>query len=88
MHLVIVVEPGWQLRDDGLRIGLWVPADVVALEGADERLGHAVGLRAADRGGLRDQPDASGERAGVAGGVAAALSVSDSIGSGTRFTRP
>lgn len=42
MHLVIAVEPDWQLRDDGLRIGPGVHADIVALEGADERLGHTV----------------------------------------------
>ena len=96
MYLVIVVEPDWQLRDNGLRIGAGVHADIVALERANERLGHAVGLRAADRGRARDQPDVAGKVAGVASGVAAApfdklrtgLSVSHSIGAGTQFTWP
>src|SRR4051794_35525649 len=73
MHLVIVVEPGWQLRDDGLRVGPRVHADVVTLEGADERLGHAVRLWTADRGRSWDQPDAARKGAGVSGGVTTAV---------------
>lgn len=61
------------MLDDGLGVGPGAHTDVVALEGSDERLGHAVGLRAADRRRERHQADVAGEGAGVAGGVAAAV---------------
>lgn len=41
--------------------GLGVHANVVAFEGADERLCHAIGLGAADRGGAGYQADITGE---------------------------
>ena len=73
MHRVVVCQPAWQLLDHGLRVGSGVDADVVALEGADERLGHAVGLRTADRRRERHQADVAGEGAGITRGVAAAV---------------
>ncbi len=73
MHLVVVRQPAWKLFDNGSGVGPGVHADVVALEGADERLGHAVRLRAADGRRPWDQPDVTGEGAGVASGVAAAV---------------
>jgi hypothetical protein len=61
------------LRDDGLRIRRGVHADVVTLEGADERLGHAVGLRATDRGLAPNQPDVASKSPRVARGVATTI---------------
>ena len=88
MHLVIVGEPARQLVDDALRIRPGVHTDIIALEGANERLSHAIRLRTADWGRARDQPNASGKRTYVASVVAAApsaplrtgLSVSHSMG--------
>ena len=71
MHLVVVGQPAWQLLDDGLGIQPGPYADVVALERTDERLGHAVRLRAADRGRAWDQPDAAGEGTSIARDIAA-----------------
>ena len=47
VKIVVVLEPERQLRDDGFGIRGGVHRDVVALEGFDEGLGHAVRLRAA-----------------------------------------
>ncbi len=66
-------EPAGQLVDNALRIRAGVHTDIITLESASERLGHVMRLRIADRGRARDQPDAPGERTGVASGVAAAV---------------
>ena len=66
MHLVVVGEPAWQLFDDGLRVRPAIHADIVALECAVKRLGHAVRLRAADGRGFGHQADVAGKGAGVA----------------------
>ncbi len=66
-------EPARQLVDNALRIWPRIHADIIALEGADERLRHAIRLRTADWGRARDQPNAPGEGACVASGVAAAV---------------
>lgn len=58
MHLVIMGEPAGQLVDDTLRIWLGIHADIIALEGANERLRHAVRLRTADWGRTRNQSNA------------------------------
>jgi hypothetical protein len=69
MPLVTMGEPAGQLVDDTLRIWPGVHADIIALEGANERLGHAIRLRTADWGRARDQSNAPGERPCVASGV-------------------
>ena len=66
-------EPARQLVDDALRIWPGVHTDIIALEGANERLSHAIRLRTADRGRARYQPNAPCERTWVASGVAAAV---------------
>lgn len=48
MHLVEVLEGRWQLRQYRLRATPVHARHVVALEGVDEALGHAVALWAAD----------------------------------------
>jgi len=48
MHLVEVLEGRWQLRQYRLRVTQVHARHIVALEGVDEALGHAVALRAAD----------------------------------------
>lgn len=56
----VVSLPSGQLRHNGPCVRRRVHADIVALEYADEGLGHAVRLRAAYRGSARDKSD--GER--------------------------
>ena len=51
MHLVIVGEPARQLVDDTLRIWPGVHADIIPLEGVNERLRHAIRLGTTDWGG-------------------------------------
>lgn len=70
---IVVVEPAGQLVEDCSGVGLFGDADVVALHGAHERLGHAVGLRAFDGCCARPEVDLAGEAAGLLGGVAAAV---------------
>ena len=48
MPLVEVLEGRWQLPQHGLCVTQVHAGHVVALEGVDEALGHAVALRAAD----------------------------------------
>ena len=81
MHLVIVGEPAWQLLDHGRGIRPRVHSDVIALEGADERLRHAVRLWAADRGGARYQADVTCEGTSVVRGVADAVVGQPFVGS-------
>jgi hypothetical protein len=38
VKIVVMLEPGGQLSDDGFSIRGWIDRDVVALEGFDERL--------------------------------------------------
>src|SRR3954453_2396802 len=54
-------------------IRIWIDANVVALQGARERLSHAVRLWALQRGRAGHQPDVPGEAAGLPGDVAAAV---------------
>ena len=68
-----MVEPAGQLVGNTLRIRPGVHTDIIALESANERLGHAIRLGTADWGSARNQPNASGERTRVARGVAAAV---------------
>ena len=48
MHVVVVGQPAWKLLDDGLGVRPRAHTNIVPFERPDERLGHAVGLRAAD----------------------------------------
>ena len=73
VNIVVVVEPTRQLIDDSAGVGFVADAGVVSLQRPYERLGHAVRLRAFDRGGAWDQADVAGEPAGVGGGIATAV---------------
>lgn len=54
---VVVLEPLRQLRDDGLGIRARGDTDIITLEGSDEGIGHAIGLRAFDWRRQRLLPD-------------------------------
>ncbi len=73
VDFVVVRQPGGQLLGDGLCVGCGADADIIALERADESLRHAVGLRAADRGGTRDEADVAGEAPGFTADVGTAV---------------
>lgn len=73
MHPIIVIDPDWQLFEHGAGVRFVADASVVALEGSNERLGHAVALRAFDGSGSRDQTDVAREAASIVRGVAAAV---------------
>ena len=49
VNVVIVLELGWQLLEDGDDVWPWLYAGIVAFQGFDEGLANAVALRAADR---------------------------------------
>src|SRR6185436_19548926 len=73
VNLVVVRQPGWKLAQHGLGVRNRGDANVVALQGAHERLSHAVRLWALERGRAGHQPDVPGEVAGLPGEVAAAV---------------
>lgn len=66
-------EPAKQPVDSTLRNWPKVHAYIIALEGAEERLCHAVRLRTADQVRAQDKSNAPGERTCVASGVSAAV---------------
>ena len=55
MSGVVVLHPAVDEGEGGSGIRDRTDPDVVALEGFDESLGHAVAFRAFDRGEARDQ---------------------------------
>ncbi len=71
--LVVVLEPGIQLPEDRDGVGAGVAANVVTLERLDERLGHSVGLRTANRGEPRRKPERQGEVDRLGGRIATAI---------------
>jgi hypothetical protein len=73
VHEIVIGEPGTQLRQYGCGIRRRIDRDVVALEGFDERLSHAIALRRGVRGSARDQADVGGKGARVASDVSRAV---------------
>ena len=73
MALVVILEPCPQSRQNSLGIRTIVNIHVISLEGFDERLGHAVRLRAANRreAGNKAQGDREVDR--FMGSIAAAV---------------
>ena len=71
MPLVVVREPAIELAENGDCVGARVASNLVALEHLDERLGHSVGLRAADGREARRQSKSQGEIDRFGRGVAA-----------------
>src|SRR5258706_13980253 len=70
MHLVVVGEPDRQLLKNGEGVWRGVNVHVVALEGFDERLRHAVALRRAIGGTARLETDVLGKTACLPSNVA------------------
>lgn len=70
---VVVVDPDGQLVDHGSDVGRFGEADVVAIHGAHERLGHAVRLRSFDGHRARAEVDLACEAASSPGGVGATV---------------
>jgi len=55
MHGVVILHPAIDESEGSGRIRDRADPDVIALEGFDEGLGHAVAFRAFDRGEAGDQ---------------------------------
>ena len=68
MHGVVVLHPDVNESKGGSGIWDWADPDIVALEGLHERFGHAVALRAFDRGEARHQIERDGDLDGLVGG--------------------
>ncbi len=73
VNFVVVCEPSRQLVEDGTGVGFGADPGIIALQCPDERLGHAVRLRAFDRRGSGHETDVSGEPTGVVGSAAATV---------------
>jgi hypothetical protein len=68
MHGVLVFHPSIDEGKRGERIRDRADPDIVALEGLDEGLGHAVAFRAFDRGEARGKIERQGDLDGLVGG--------------------
>lgn len=73
MGFTIVLEPVGQQGEDGVCVGQDVGRSIVAFEGFDEGLGHAVALRATDWGKEQGQPKGSGGLSRLAGDIGTAI---------------
>jgi hypothetical protein len=73
MHEIVISEPGTKLSQYGRSVGCGIEPDVIALEGFDERLGHAVTLGRSVRSSARNQADIGGEGTGITSDVARAI---------------
>lgn len=73
MDLVVVLDPSRDLPERGFGVRQGVQAQIVALEGLHEGLGHAVGLRAPDRSEAGNEVQGYGEVPGFLGRVGAAI---------------
>jgi hypothetical protein len=72
MVLVVVLEPSGELAERGDRIRQGVDANIVAFEGFDEALRHAVRLGALDRREAGNEIERGGEVSRLLGRVVAA----------------
>lgn len=63
MVLIVVFEGASQVLHGGSSVRFWHEGDVVALDGLDEGLGHAIALRRTDRRGQGRQTQVAGELA-------------------------
>lgn len=77
-----MLEPERQLRHDGFGIRGGVHRDVIALEGFDEGLGHAVRLRAAHRRRAWFHADVAEQGGGVLGNEAGAVAPTEGVSFG------
>lgn len=75
----MMVEPERQLRHDGLGVRYGVHRDVIALEGFDEGVGHAVRLRAAHRRRAWLHADLTEQGCGVPGDEAGAVAPMEGV---------
>ena len=73
MVLVVVLEPSGDLIERGIGVGDRVDPDIVALEGLDEGLAHAVAFGAGGGREARDQVELGGEAACVDRGIRRAV---------------
>ena len=73
VNVVIMGEPSRQLIDDGASVRPGADPGIIALQGPDEGLGHAVRLRAFDWRGAGHETDVAGEAACIVRGIAAAI---------------
>jgi hypothetical protein len=67
MHGVVVLHPAIDEGKRGERIRDRANPDIVALEGLNEGLGHAVAFRAFDRGEARGEIERQGDLDGLVG---------------------
>jgi len=71
--LVIIFEPPVQRREHGIGVGQRVYVSIIAFEGFDKTLRHAVGLWTGDRREAGTQVQSRGEPPRFQGGIATAI---------------
>jgi hypothetical protein len=73
VDVIVILEPGWQLLEDG--DGVWprVHAGIIAFQGFDEGLADAVAFRATDRREAWNKVQGCGEVLGFGGDIGGAI---------------
>ena len=71
VNLVVAGDPRSNFSHDGLSVGTWTEAHVVARDGTDEGFSYSVAPRTFDRRGSRFETVVAGKAAGIADDVAA-----------------
>src|SRR5215469_16080915 len=64
---IVILHPMINGSQGGSGIGYWTDPDIVALEGFDKSLGHAIAFRAFDRGETRGEVKRQGDLDGLVG---------------------
>lgn len=73
VDVVVILEPGGQLLEDGDGVWPWVHAGIIAFQGFDEGLAYPVAFRAADRREAWNKVQGCGEVGGFGGGIGGAI---------------
>ncbi len=73
VDLVVILDPSGNLAERRFGVGHRVHAQIIPLEGLDEGLGHAVGLRAPDGREAGNEVEGRCEGLGLSGDIGAAI---------------
>ena len=73
VDVIVILEPGWQLLEDGDGVWPLVDAGIIAFQGFDEGLADAVAFRATDRREAWNKVQGCGEVGGLGGGIGGAI---------------
>jgi hypothetical protein len=73
VDVIVILELGWQLLEDGDGVWPWIHAGIIAFQGFDEGLADAVAFRATDRREAWNEVQGCGEVRGFGGDIGGAI---------------